>query len=249
MRRVLDVHGPIAVLTDFDGVVAPIVEDPSAAFPLDGMVHALGELRGQRTTVGLVSGRPVSFLSQFFDHRFLKIGLYGLEVSEGGMRHDLLAVEGWRESIEQVVERAATLAGDGVLIEAKGLSLTLHFRTCPDQADAVASFADAEAHRTGLNARPAKMSIELHPPIDVDKGTAIETLFADAAGVVYLGDDLGDLAALDGLDRLRANDITVASIAVDGADTPDELIDRSDVLVDGPDGALELFRSMAGKTN
>src|SRR3974390_2872168 len=51
-----------ALVTDFDGTLAPIVSDPAAARPLDGAVDVLTRL-GRRVPVGAgVCGRPVSFL-------------------------------------------------------------------------------------------------------------------------------------------------------------------------------------------
>ncbi len=63
-------------------------------------------------------------------------------------------------------------------VENKGLSLTLHYREHPDVEEAVVAWAAREAGRSGLVARSARMSVELHPPIEADKGTAIEKLSA-----------------------------------------------------------------------
>lgn len=241
VRRAVDAGDAVALLSDFDGVIAPLVEDPAQSRPLDGMVEALTTLLPS-FTVGLVSGRPISFLSKFFDRRFLKIGLYGIEVEIDGVRQDL-ELEQWRQVIDEVT-KAAAVDLDDVLVESKGLSMTLHYRSSPDLGPTVLAFAAAHADRTGLLARPAKMSCELHPPIEVDKGTAIESLFSDVDGVVYLGDDLGDLAAIDGLDRLRESGMATASVAVGGVETPQALLDRADHVVDGPEGALALLHDL-----
>ena len=51
-----------------------------------------------------------------------------------------------------------------------------------------------------LEVRAAKMSVELHPPLPADKGTALEALAGGMAAVAYVGDDRGDLPAYDGGD-------------------------------------------------
>ncbi|HET7722531.1 MAG TPA: trehalose-phosphatase, partial [Acidimicrobiales bacterium] len=73
------------VFTDFDGTLAPIVEDPAAARPLPGVVDALAALAGRYGRVGVISGRPASFLAEHLGGRgvFLS-GLYGLEFVEEG---------------------------------------------------------------------------------------------------------------------------------------------------------------------
>ncbi len=101
-----------------------------------------------------------------------------------------------------------------MLVEPKGLSLTLHYRTRPDIADAVVAWASEEADRSGLRARAAKMSVELHPPIDADKGTAVDALVADLSAVGFVGDDVGDLPAFDALDRFERQGGHAVRVAV-----------------------------------
>ena len=66
----------------------------------------------------------------------------------------------------------------------------------PTLAPAVEAWAEAQAARSGLVARPAKMSVELHPPIAADKGTALEALTAGLAAVGYAGRRPGRPAGL-----------------------------------------------------
>ncbi len=53
-----------AILTDFDGTLAAIVDDPAAARPLDGVPALLDELADRYALVAVLSGRPVAFLQQ-----------------------------------------------------------------------------------------------------------------------------------------------------------------------------------------
>jgi trehalose 6-phosphate phosphatase len=77
----------------------------------------------------------------------------------------------------------------------------------------------------------------------VDKGTAVAALVAEAdvSAACCCGDDVGDLAAFAALD-----DLPVAlRVAVRSAETPPELTAAADLVVDGPDGVLELLRALA----
>jgi trehalose 6-phosphate phosphatase len=88
------------------------------------------------------------------------------------------------------------------------------------------------------------MSWELHPPIDVDKGTAVLELADDFPVVVVAGDDVGDLPAYDALDRLEESGVATLRIAVASAEAPPQLLERADLVVDGPEGLVALLTSL-----
>jgi trehalose 6-phosphate phosphatase len=88
------------------------------------------------------------------------------------------------------------------------------------------------------------MSYELHPPIDVDKGTALHDLADGLDAVCFLGDDRGDLPAFAELERLAADGVVTARIAVRSDEAPDELLERADLVVNGPEGARDVLRQL-----
>jgi trehalose 6-phosphate phosphatase len=88
------------------------------------------------------------------------------------------------------------------------------------------------------------MSVELHPPVAVDKGTVVEELASGLAAVCFVGDDIGDLPAFDALDRLAARGLSTLRVAVGTSESVSEIVERADVLVDGPSGALAFLRSL-----
>src|SRR5207253_11096514 len=153
--------------------------------------------------VWVVSGRPVSFLLAHLGGTGVRLsGLYGLEWVD---EQDVVThpdAERWRTAVADVVARATASGPDGMRVEPKGLSVTLHYRGEPELAALVRGHADAEAARTGLVVHPARMSYELRPPVDRDKGTAVAEAGAGMAAVCFAGDDRGDLPAFDALDRL-----------------------------------------------
>ncbi len=232
------------MLFDYDGTLSPIVDDPAAARPLDGVPEALAELLAWYGVVGVLSGRPVEFLQPLLPPGVALSGLYGLEVVRNGTRTDHPYAGAWREAIDDVARSSVSLGPPGMLVEPKGLSMTLHYRTNPELADDVAAWAAAQASRSGLQVRPARMSVELHPPIRVDKGTALSSLVDDLPVVCFVGDDRGDLPAFDALDRLAdAGRVTVRG-AVASSEAPAELVERADLVFDGPEDVLAFLHDL-----
>lgn len=229
---------------DYDGTLSPIVDDPAAARPLDGVPEALEDLVGWYGIVGVLSGRSVEFLQPLLPTGVALSGLYGLEVVRNGARRDHPYAGAWREAIDDVARHSVARGPRGMLVEPKGLSMTLHYRAHPELAGDVLAWAQTQANRSGLVVRPARMSVELHPPIGADKGTALETLAGDLAVVCYVGDDRGDLPAFDALDRMaRAGRLTVRG-AVASTEAPAELIERADIVLDGPEAVLGFLRDL-----
>lgn len=230
-----------AVFCDFDGTLAPIVDDPGDAVALPGARAALERLATRVGLVAVVSGRPASFLLEHLgaDHVRLS-GLYGLEWVEGGMVVTHPDAAAWRDAVDDVVANAVR-APARLRVEQKGLAVTFHYREAPELEAEARSWAEAEAARTGLALHPARMSFELRPPVQRDKGSAVEELLDGHRIAAFLGDDRGDLPAFDALDRLVARGGTALRVGVRSEEAPAELLERADVLVDGPAGALALL--------
>jgi trehalose 6-phosphate phosphatase len=238
------------VLTDFDGTLAPIVDDPVAARPLPGAVAVLRRLVGRLGLVAVVSGRPVGFLT---DHLgdvdgLVLSGLYGLEraVVGGTGPTTLPEASGWEGVVAGVVARAEAAAPPGVYVERKGLAVGLHARRAPERSGWIEEFAAAQAAATGLEAHAGKLAVELRPPLRVDKGTVVRDLVPGLTAVAYLGDDLGDLPAFAALAALRAAGVVTRSVAVDGPEAPAAVLATADESVDGPPGVLTLLDRLAG---
>ena len=240
-----------AIVTDFDGTLSPIVEDPGAARPLPGVVTALHDLAARYGRVAIVSGRPVAFLRDRLElvdrppSRLFVSGLYGIEWLEGGETCVHETAQAFAAAIAEAADRAEAAAPPGVFVERKGYSVTLHVRNAPDPLDWARSWSEATSHTTGLALHGGRMSFELRPPIEVDKGTVVDAVIQGSAAACFLGDDLGDLPAFDALDRLRAAaGAATVRIGVRSAEAPAELLERADVVVDGPEGSLAVFRPL-----
>jgi trehalose 6-phosphate phosphatase len=234
-----------AVFVDFDGTLAPIVPSPPDARPVPAGVEALVELARRCSVVAVVSGRPVSFLDPFFPAEIRVAGLYGLEQRVAGRQAEHARAEPWHAVVAEAVTRATAELPDDVLVEDKRLSLTLHYRLNPARADEVAAWAARCATGSGLEARPAKMSVELHPPVHVDKGDLVTEWSAGLSTVLFAGDDAGDLAAFSALARLRRNGVAACAVAVATAETPRAVRDAADVVLDGPPALADLLVRLA----
>lgn len=235
--------GRTGLFFDFDGTLAAIVDDPGASRPLPGAAERLAQLAARVERVGVISGRPASFLARHLPGGLALSGLYGLEEIRGGavVEHPEAAM--WRDRVAEAVALARAADLDGALVEPKGLSLTLHHRTSPEAAGAVAEVAARIVAATGLEARTAKASVELHPPIDTDKGRVLSALVADSGvdHVLYVGDDLGDLPAFAAVAQMASWCPVAVSVAVRGPESPPAVLEATDAVVSGPAGVLALL--------
>jgi trehalose 6-phosphate phosphatase len=239
-------HDPAstALFLDFDGTLAPIVVDAAAARPLPGSAEVLTALARRYAVVAVVSGRPVSFLRAHLPPAVEWHGLYGLESAIAGNAVVHPAAAAWRDVIDAVAADARAAGLAGLDVEHKGLSLTVHHRRHPEVAASALTWATAAAARSGLELRTAKMSLELHPPIAVDKGTVVASRAAGMSAAGFVGDDVGDLPAFAALDALAAQGVATVKVAVRTPETAAALLAQADLAVDGPDGALALLRAL-----
>jgi trehalose 6-phosphate phosphatase len=237
-----------AVLMDFDGTLAPIVEDPAEARPLPGAAGVLLRLSQRFAVVGVVSGRPAEFLARHLSGAgpaVRLVGVYGFEWIEEGQVRRAAEVEAWVPAAAEVLAAARASAPEGVGVEDKGVSVTLHWRRAPSAGEWAREFAAHWAPRTGLILQPGRMAMEFRPPVDLDKGRVVESMARTCTAAFFAGDDAGDLAAFEALDRLEERGLRTLRLAVADEESPPELSASADMVVDGPRAALELLDHLA----
>jgi trehalose 6-phosphate phosphatase len=253
-----------AIVSDFDGTLSPIVDDPAEARAAPGTAAVLARLADRFGVVAVVSGRPVSFLVEQLapawrsgsvgssgphrgDRGVQFAGLYGLERSgpDGTVKPER-AAERWRPAVEAAALRLASAAPTGVVVEPKGLAVTVHWRRAPEAGAWALAAATAEAARTGLRAHLGRMSVELRPNVDIDKGTVTRQLTAGCSAACYVGDDLGDLPAFAALaDLARHEGMATVSMAVVDNESAPEVLEAADLTVNGPVEALQVLAWLA----
>ncbi len=238
----------VGVFSDFDGTLSFLAPDPETVEPAPGAVDALLELEAAIGRVAVVSGRPIDFLERHVPEAIDCSGLYGLEWRVSGIRGEHDDADGWRATIAELIASARGEFGEDA-VEDKGISMTLHYRraeAASGTAEAMESWAAAAAAITGLHARPAKKSIELHPPIEQHKGDAVASMARSVSALVYLGDDVGDLPAWRELTEGVAEGryVACATVLVRGTETPSALFDEATDVVDGPIEAIALLNQL-----
>jgi trehalose 6-phosphate phosphatase len=197
---------PLLVATDYDGVLARLRDDPSAAVPEPGAAEVLARLADtDGVTVALVSGRGVADLRRTsgLAGPFRWVGSHGAEF-DGPLSGELTARR------DALVERLApVVAGTpGARLEVKPASVAVHVRQVQDRSSAAALLEHARSEAdTSLTLKPGKDVLEM-AMTDADKGTALRRLGEQlgSAATLYLGDDVTDE---DAFRALGAGDVTV----------------------------------------
>jgi trehalose 6-phosphate phosphatase len=235
---------------DFDGTLSEIVARPQDARPLPAVPGLLSELGDRFAVVAIVSGRSARELARWLGSGIEVWGLHGAEHAAGGtvevaevVRPFLATIRAARDEAIASFER---LGLAGCIVEDKGAMVGLHFRDSPDPGRAegeIVRIARELADRHGLVVVPGRMVLELRPPVDLTKRDVVERrareLALDAA--CFIGDDTVDLPGYDALDTLQAAGATCVRVAVRSAESPPTLIERADVVVEGPSGVVELL--------
>ncbi|PSQ99645.1 MAG: trehalose-phosphatase [Bacteroidetes bacterium QS_9_68_14] len=201
--RVPTVDAPLFFL-DYDGTLAPIVDDPAAAHPHPAIPALLRDLAA-RHPVWIVTGRDLADVETFFeqagllDLRLPAIGLHGTQEGVLGNGAESLASE---EATQALAERRGALPPlEGVEVEDKGHAFAVHYRAAPDEGVALGALRDwTEEMPEALEAIWGKKVVELRPR-GLTKGTAVRRV-ADRhpeRTPVYLGDDTTDEDAFEAL--------------------------------------------------
>ncbi len=204
VRARLRRYGRVLLLFDYDGTLTPIVKRPGDAL-LSGEVRKLLEsLAAQpRYVVGIVSGRSLADLSTIADiPGLIHAGNHGMEIRGHGMDFVHPGAVAAREHLDYAEKRLAALLVDtpGVIVEHKGLTLTVHYRAAAEWRVAgiessVAAAAAPYVESGDIRLTQGKMVVEVRPAISWDKGRAIEKIRDECGDVpfpVYFGDDRTD---------------------------------------------------------
>jgi trehalose 6-phosphate phosphatase len=244
----------VALCLDFDGTLAPIVENPENARPFPGLPELLATLANRFAAVALVSGRPAAYLAEHALARGVRyLGLYGLqEIRDGRVWVDprLSAARPAVVAAAEDLRVASAVVASGAFLEDKEYAVAVHTRRIPEPerwAPALDETVREIAGRRGLEVIPGRLVWELRPAVSGDKGDAVRRVVADsdARSVVVIGDDLGDLPAFAAASRLATTGHDVLRVAVSSAEAPPQLLGQADWIVDGPLGVRDFLELLA----
>ena len=188
---------PVLLALDFDGVLAPLVDEPLAARALPGTLALLTELAAcDGVYVALVSGRALADLRMVgqvpADSDLLLVGSHGAEVD--GVAIELEPVAAQRLAVLHSAFDAIAAEHPGVHVETKPAGVVLHTRRATRGAAATATQAALTATAgPGRQVTRGKEVVEVSV-VEAGKGLAVERLreSLDVLGVLYVGDDVTD---------------------------------------------------------
>ncbi|WP_110206589.1 trehalose-phosphatase [Nocardioides daejeonensis] len=251
----------VAVGLDFDGTLAPIVADPAQARIHPDAPAALAALAGRVRSLALVTGRPVEQVLGLGDlvalgarlaeeGRVLEVyGQYGNEhwTSTGGHLRRPVPPASLGEFVQELPEALDAASVSDAHVETKPLGIAVHTRRSADPEAAFERLLDPLADLAadhGLDVTPGRQVIEVRAP-GLDKGDAVRrhAVESAAAGYLFAGDDLGDLAAAAAVAELRAAGLPTLIVCAASTEE-DRLRSVSDVAVPGVPGVIAFLRSL-----
>lgn len=257
---VVDAAADTVVGLDFDGTLSPIVADPDRADIHADAPDVLVDLAREVKAVAVITGRParqaleLGHLERVADAlepgKELRVyGQYGNELWRSADRRIVAppppaGLAGFRSDLPAALRRLDAAAAH---VEDKGIAVAVHTRRLPDPAAAFEGLLPALtelADRHGLVVEPGRQVVEVRAA-GMHKGRAVELVVqqTDARGVVFAGDDLGDLDAFAAVERLGDHGLATLRVCAASIETG-ALAGRADVVVPGPDGVLEFLRRL-----
>ena len=246
---------------DFDGTLAPIVEDPSSAHIHPDADQVLVDLAMQVRAVAVITGRPA--------RQALDLG--GLEsvgnaIGDAGKELFVLGQYGnerWTSTNRRVIgprpphglatflrELPRFLRRAGAAdahVEEKGLAVAIHTRRMrdPERASEVLLplLRDLAASHD-LVVEPGRNVVEVRSG-EMHKGLVVERLAeeVDAGAFCFIGDDLGDLEAFEAVAALGKEGMPTLLVCSASAEES-ALVPLSDLVVHGPDGVMAFLRQL-----
>jgi trehalose-phosphatase len=208
----------ILLLADYDGTLAQIVGRPEDAVLSASVRQKLQALAGKsEISVGVISGRRLTEVASLVAIEGIYYsGNHGLEIEGPGLKYVHPLAGTARATMQNLAAQLAEALEniDGVIIQQKGLSVSVHYRLAkPDKEDAVTGavkrITAPHVDMGEIRVYPMKKVWEIRPPVNWDKGKAVEfigreiktNLKLSSLLTIYLGDDTTDEDAFKVLHR------------------------------------------------
>lgn len=205
-----------AYFLDVDGTLMEFSPTPDTARLERPTLELLARLRHVTDgALALVSGRTLADLERRFGALSIPCcGQHGLERRDSdGRLHVHKAPSASKEAI-QLALTPILARYRGLMLEDKGLSLSLHYRHAPRQAAHVHGLMRRLVSEAGpgLQLQAGKFVVEVKPS-GVDKGSAIREYLSEPPFLgrcpIYIGDDLSDEHAFQTVNRVGGISIKV----------------------------------------
>ncbi|HUF53808.1 MAG TPA: trehalose-phosphatase [Dehalococcoidia bacterium] len=242
-------YRPLVILSDIDGTLAPIVDNPDEASVSTRARVTLEALLDRGVGVGLITGRAMVRAQEMAGvTRAMYAANHGLNIHAGHGIEAPEALRGWVEKAQLLLPSLADLEKAGVSVEDKGPIIALHYRraTNEDEARGAILAAATAAAANGFRVQEGRKVVEIRPPIDISKRTAAVELARrmKARAVLCMGDDLTDVDLFDGVRSLRAEGVDSVIVAVLSPEIQEKVLAAADYSVEGVEGVEALLEGV-----
>jgi len=231
---------PFGLITDVDGTISPTVPTPQEARVSPLCHRYLSILSRRLALVAAISGRPSEEARNMVAvPGMVYFGNHGLERWAGDHTEVPGHLQHYRGVINSALEALSPqLKLEGISIENKGITATIHYRLSPDPKTAerhILAAVENSPRARKLRLMPQRMAIALLPPVAVNKGTVIRELIQEyelQAGI-YLGDDVTDIYGFRAIRASRDLNFQGLAIGIVSEEMPEDLTEAVDFTLNG----------------
>jgi trehalose 6-phosphate phosphatase len=227
--------GEVILVTDFDGTLAEVVQDPAAARARPEALQALGELAPLLADVIVLSSRPPAQLESLVAVPGVRlIGDSGLVIPRHAQKE---ALDRFNAAAGRLMEGIP-----GAWLEVKPASTALHFRNTDLSGAEMLDMLQPLLDGARLEASLGRKVVEVHTP-KAGKGSALAALVPgeDPGGVVCFGDDENDRSMFE---YVSALDVPHMCVGVWSPEAPVDLFEKCDLVVSGPAGSTAVLQEI-----
>ena len=217
VNELLHARENVIILTDFDGTLTPIQKHPDLAALSEEIRQILIKFsHNKEIFLGIITGRSLKQIKKLVHIRdVLYVANHGIELEGPGIRSTCPEAKKARSTLWHIYMKLFKSLKhiEGMHIEDKGLSISLHYRAVKKKGDV--EYITSTLHditkpfldRKMLSMNTGKMVYEIRPPVEWNKASTIQWLlthyfpveFSEDALLIYLGDDKADIEVFDSL--------------------------------------------------
>ena len=223
-KKILN-KGPLFLLLDFDGTISPIVDDPKDAFLNEDLKKILNELSRKPVNLGILTGRSIQDIKKRIRLKnILYSGDHGFEIKGKEFSFQYPLPSDYKKVIQEILVqiRMQLLTIPSVILQQKKYSTSIHYRMVDSSnlnffKSKVKTILTPYIKSRRVKLFTGKKVYEIKPPVDWDKGKAIEKIAEELKSrfllldhkPVYIGDDVTDEDAFRSVNKLGGVSIRV----------------------------------------
>ena len=237
---------PLGLFTDVDGTISEVAPSPAEAVVSSVCRKSLAILAEHLAVVAAVSGRSAAEVRRMVGiDEMVYIGNHGYERWVSGVLEIVPGAEDYPSRIKGMLDELGKLISiEGVIFENKGYTASIHYRRCHDHdaaLKAIMSAVDRLGIAEDMNVSSGKLVVEIRPPLEVNKGTAVCSLIEERClrGAIYLGDDQTDVDVFVAFHQ-KGLSFKGLAIGVTGEEAAPQVALQADFVVNGV-GDVERF--------